>query len=200
MQSDPCPQRRTGRTASSILAVALVAAGAAAAPIMSHAATMSTLYASPTGSGTACSSSAPCSLTQAQQSVRTLDGNMSGDIVVLLAGGTYRLSSPLALGTADSGGNGHNVIWQAASGQTPVLSGGQQVSGWSLHDAANNIYAASVPVGADSRQLYVDGALAPRAAIGINRSDVQFTTSGMTIVNSTLNYLASLPEQNRRSS
>ena len=78
MRSDPCPQSRTGRTASSILAVALMAAGAAAVPTMSHAATMSTLYASPIGSGTACSSSAPCSLTQAQQSVRALDGNMSG--------------------------------------------------------------------------------------------------------------------------
>ena len=33
--------------------------------------------------------------------------------------------------------------------------------------------------------------------IGINRSDVKFTSTGMTIVNSALNYLASLPEQNR---
>jgi len=158
---------------------------------------MSTLFASPTGSGTSCSSSAPCSLTQAQQSVRALDGNMSGDIVVQLAGGIYRLSAPLVLGTADSGSNGNNVIWQAASGATPVFSGGQQITGWSLHDSANNIYAAAVPTGADSRQLYVDGALASRAAIGINRSDVQFTTSGMNIVNSALNFLASLPEQNR---
>ncbi|WP_329182001.1 ricin-type beta-trefoil lectin domain protein [Streptomyces sp. NBC_01477] len=163
----------------------------------SHAATMTTLYVSPTGSGTACSASAPCSVTQAKSSVEAVDGNMSGDIVVQLAGGTYRLSSPLVLGSADSGSNGHQVVWQAASGQSPVLSGGQQVTGWTVKDASDNIYAASVPGGADSRQLYVDGALAPRAAISIARSDVNITAGGMTIVNSALNYLASLPQQNR---
>jgi hypothetical protein len=98
---------------------------------------------------------------------------------------------------ADSGTNGHNIIFQAASGASPVISGGQQVTGWTLHDSANNIYSASVPANADSRQLYVDGAAAPRAAININRSDVTMTSTGMTINNSALNYLAGLPEQNR---
>lgn len=179
--------------------VATLAIGAvvAAPAVTSHAATMTTLYVSPTGSGTACSASAPCSVTQAKSSVEAVDGNMSGDIVVQLAGGTYRLSSPLVLGSADSGSNGHQVVWQAASGQSPVLSGGQQVTGWTVKDASDNIYAASVPGGADSRQLYVDGALAPRAAISIARSDVNITAGGMTIVNSALNYLASLPQQNR---
>src|SRR5688572_16927966 len=35
-----------------------------------------TLFASPNGSGAACSSSAPCSLAGAQQKVRTLNSNM----------------------------------------------------------------------------------------------------------------------------
>src|SRR6185312_6525752 len=134
---------------------------------------------------------------QARSSVEAVDGNMSGSIVVQLAGGVYRLSAPLVLGAADSGSNGYPVTWQAASGATPVISGGQQVTGWTLHDSTNNIYSASVPAGTDSRQLYIDGALAPRAAISINRSDVAMTTSGMTIKNSALNYLASLPEQSR---
>lgn len=182
---------------AALVATLAIGAVVAAPAVTSHAATMTTLYVSPTGSGTACSASAPCSVTQAKSSVQAIDGNMSGDIVVQLAGGTYRLSSPLVLGSADSGSNGHQVIWQAASGQSPVLSGGQQVTGWTVKDASNNIYAASVPSGADSRQLYVDGALAPRAAISISRSDVNITASGMTIVNSALNYLASLPQQNR---
>ena len=54
-----------------------------------------------------------------------------------------------------------------------------------------------MPAGADSRQLYVDGALAPRASVPIARSSVQITANGMNIVDSSLNYLASLPEQNR---
>jgi hypothetical protein len=186
-----------GLLARAALAAALALGGMAAAPALAHAAATTVLYVSPTGSGTACSASAPCSLTQAKSSVEAIDGNMSGDIAVQLAGGTYRLSAPLVLGNADSGTNGHNVVWQAAQGASPVIDGGQQVTGWTLHDSANNIYAASVPAGTDSRQLYVDGAEAPRAAITINRSDVSMTSTGMTINNSALDYLASLPEQNR---
>ncbi|MBD0734886.1 ricin-type beta-trefoil lectin domain protein [Streptomyces sp. CBMA29] len=192
------PRPHRGRPQRAALVAAFAIGAVLAAPaVTSHAATMTTLYVSPTGSGTACSASAPCSLAQAKTSVANIGGSMSGDVVVELAGGTYRMSSPLALGSADSGRNGHTVIWQAASGQQPVLSGGQQVTGWTLKDASNNIYAAAVPSGADSRQLYVDGALAPRAAIPVSRGDVKITASGMTIVNSALNYLATLPQQNR---
>ena len=187
-------KRRPARTAT-VSALLLVAA--AVTPTAAQAATATTLYVSPTGSGTACSAAAPCSLAQAKTSVEAIDGSMSGDIVVQLAGGTYRLTSPLSLGSADSGSNGYTVRWQAAAGQTPVISGGQQVTGWTLHDATNNIYAAAVPVGGDSRQLYIDGAPAPRAAVSIARTDVAFTSTGMTIQNANLDYLASLPEQNR---
>jgi len=114
------------------------------------------------------------------------------DVVVQVAGGTYRLAAPLVFTTADSG-----VTWRAAAGQTPVLSGGSQVTGWTVQDSGQNIWVASVPQGADSRQLFVDGTLAPRASIPISRSDVQITTTGMTITNSALNYLATLPQQNR---
>ena len=189
-------RRRRTRTAFTAAFAVVAACTTVVAPTIAKAAS-TTLYASPTGSGTSCSSTAPCSLTQAKSSVEAIDANMSGDIVVQLAGGTYRLSSPLSLGSADSGTNGHTVYWKAASGQTPVISGGQQVTGWTLHDSANNIYAASIPTGADSRQLYIDGTAAPRAAITIARSDIAFTGSGFTIQNSNLNYLASLPEQNR---
>jgi hypothetical protein len=192
------PGRAGRRRPARIAATTAVAfAAALAIPTAAHAAVSTTLYASPTGTGTACSATAPCSLAQAKASVEAIDGNMSGDIVVQLAGGTYRLTSPLSLGSADSGTNGHTVRWQAAPGQTPVISGGQQVTGWTLHDSTNNIYSASVPVGVDSRQLFIDGALAPRAAISIARSDVAFTSTGLTIQNSALDYLASLPEQNR---
>ena len=194
------PRRRPagGRPLRAAVVAALAAGGVVAAPaVASHAATMTTVYVSPTGSGTSCSAAAPCSLTQAKASVEALAGNMTGDIVVQLAGGTYRLSAPLALGAADSGSNGHTVVWQAAAGATPVISGGRQVTGWSLKDSASNIYAAPVPAGTDSRQLYVDGVLAPRAAVTISRNDVKITPSGMTLVNSALNYLATLPQQNR---
>lgn len=112
-----------GRPLRGAVVTALAAGVIIAAPgTAAHAATMTTLYVSPTGSGTSCSISAPCSLLQAKSSVEGLSGNMTGDIVVQLAGGTYRLSAPLVLGAADSGRNGHTVVWQAAPGVNPVLS------------------------------------------------------------------------------
>ncbi|GAA1941561.1 RICIN domain-containing protein [Kitasatospora viridis] len=194
------PQQRVGgrrRATAAVTGALLLAAAAAANPTTANAATSTTLFVSPSGSGTACSSAAPCSLTQAKTSVESINGSMSGDIVVQLAGGTYRLTSPLGLTSADSGNNGHNVIWQAAPGQTPVISGGEQVTGWTLHDSTNNIYAASIPTGTDSRQLYIDGTAAPRAAMNIARSDVSFITTGLTIQNSNLTWIGNLPEQNR---
>jgi hypothetical protein len=198
MTSFPPLRAGLGRPARAVLTLALAVGAVVAAPaVSSHAATMTTLYVSPSGSGTACSTAQPCSVTQAKTAVEAVNGNMSGDIVVQLAGGTYRMSAPLTLGAADSGSNGHSVIWQAAPGQSPVLSGGQQVTGWSVYDQSANIYAAPIPTGADARQLYVDGALAPRASITISRGDVKVTAGGMNIVNSALNYLATLPQQNR---
>ena len=60
---------------------------------------------------------------------------MSGDIVVQLADGVYRLSAPLRFTAADSGTNGYTVIWQAAPAARPVISGAQRVTGWSLADS-----------------------------------------------------------------
>ncbi|WP_223199455.1 ricin-type beta-trefoil lectin domain protein [Solihabitans fulvus] len=132
---------------------------------------------------------------KAQQLARAQSAG--NDVVVQLAGGTYRLSAPLTFASADSGQGGHTVTWQAAAGQTPILSGGSQVTGWTVQDSAQNIWVAPVPTGADSRQVFVDGALAPRASIPLSRNDVQVTTTGMNITNSALNYLATLPQQNR---
>jgi len=107
---------------------------------------------------------------------------MTGDIAVSLAGGTYRLSSTFQLGPQDSGQNGHTVIWQAASGQTPVISGATQVTGWSQYDTGRNIWRASVPAGTASRQLWVNGVEATRARGAMNPggfslSGTSFTTN-----------------------
>ena len=52
------------------------------------------------------------------------------DIVVNVRGGTYEVTSPLSFTAADSGRNGRTVTWRAAPGETPVLSGSRQVTGW----------------------------------------------------------------------
>jgi hypothetical protein len=52
-------------------------------------------FVSPTGSGNACSSAAPCSLTQAQTLVRAAAATMQTDILVELADGTLYAHRPI---------------------------------------------------------------------------------------------------------
>ncbi|HTJ72960.1 MAG TPA: hypothetical protein VL551_35810 [Actinospica sp.] len=111
---------------------------------------------------------------------------MSGDIDVDLLGGTYRLASTFQLGVQDSGENGHNVVYQAAAGQSPVITGARQVTGWSEYDSTKGIYRAAVPVGTQSSQLFVNGARAQRARSVLNPSG--FTLSGSSFVTSDPSY------------
>jgi hypothetical protein len=168
--------------ASSAVAGGIFDAGVASAAVQT------TLYVSPSGSGTACSSSSPCSLSQAKTTVESLAGSMTGDIVVSLAGGTYRLSSTFQLGPQDSGQGGHTVVWEAAPGQTPVINGATQVTGWSQYNASLGIWRASVPVGTQSRQLWVDGAEATRARSAMNPGG--FSLSGTSFTTADPSYLS----------
>ncbi|MEU6969991.1 hypothetical protein AB0A71_20070 [Kitasatospora aureofaciens] len=127
------------------------------------AATSVTLYASPTGSGSACSQAAPCSLDGAQSAVRALAPAGSGaDVTVNLLDGVYRPSATWKFTADDSGSSGHPVVWKAAAGAHPVISGATQVTGWTK-SGTSGVWSAPVPAGSASRQLYVDGHLAPVA-------------------------------------
>src|SRR5687767_3954964 len=127
-----------------MLAGAAAAVSAAAVGVVAWAAPAlaapTTLYASPSGTGTTCSSAQPCSLSGAQAAVRSLNDGMSDDIVVQLADGVYRLSAPFRLTAEDSGSNGHSVVWQAAPSARPAISGARAVTGWSVADAGRNIW------------------------------------------------------------
>jgi len=121
------------------------------------------LYVSPTGTGTACSETRPCSLEGARQKVRTLNATRSDSIVVFLRGGTYELQKPFVLGPLDSGRAPYDVIYEAYPGETPVLSGGIVIRGWSLADPQRHIWKTTVDSSLDTRQLYVNGVRAVRA-------------------------------------
>jgi regulation of enolase protein 1 (concanavalin A-like superfamily) len=156
-----------------------------------------TLYASPSGSGTVCSASRPCSLTQAKTTVRAINSSMTADITVELADGTYRLSAPLTFTSADSGTGGHTVNWKAALGARPVVTGAQKATGWAVQDSAKNIWKSNVGTGFDTRQLSVDGVLATRARAEVTRSSLTATAGGYTFTNSSLSYLNSLAQPGR---
>ncbi|MEN3541317.1 right-handed parallel beta-helix repeat-containing protein, partial [Microbispora sp. ZYX-F-249] len=196
MQS-PSPATATRPVLTGIVAAALAAAFALVAPATPALAATTTLYASPSGTGTACTSAQPCSLPAAQAAVRSQNSAMAGDIVVELADGVYRQTSPLRFTAADSGNNGYTVKWQAAAGARPVISGARAVTGWSQADPGKNIWRADVGTGIETRQLYVNGALATRARTQLNRADFTATGTGMRFTSSALNYLNNLAGQNR---
>lgn len=113
----------------------------------------------------------------AKAAVRAVNASMSDDIVVNLRGGTYPLTSPITFGTSDSGTNGHTVVYQAYNGETPVITGGKAITGWTA--ATNGEYKA--PVGTlDFRQLYVNGVRATRARFPDLGSDFQLQGSDKT--------------------
>ena len=167
-------------TLAGLICAALSTAGPA------YAVTPTVLYASPSGSGSTCSLSAPCSLDGAKSKVAGLAPSMAADIDVSLRGGTYRLSQAFALGASDSGRNGFKVVYAAYPGEKPVLNGATKVTGFSLFDSSKGIYRAAVPAGTQSRQLFVDGVRAQRARGPLNPPG--FTLSGSSFTTSDSSY------------
>jgi Right handed beta helix region len=131
------------------------------APPQATANVQYTYYASPAGSGSACSLASPCSLTQVQAAVRAVNANMAGDIQVVLRGGEYYLSSPLTLTESDSGFNGYTVYWLSYPGETPELVGGTPVTGWTVY--SGSIYQANVGTGLGFNALYENRTRANKA-------------------------------------
>lgn len=104
-------------------------------------------------------------LQRAQAAVRSLPSSTfkDQDVYVYIEEGTYRLQEPLVLTSRDSGHHGHDVIWSAAPGGDPIISGAIQITGWSLYDTTLNIYRTKIDPSYVSRQLYVNGNRAQRA-------------------------------------
>ncbi|MFD8498244.1 right-handed parallel beta-helix repeat-containing protein [Amycolatopsis sp. NPDC059657] len=191
------PLRDRLRSCLAAVAVLTASAGGVLALATPASAATKTLYVAPNGSGSTCSANSPCAIPQAKTKVRAINDAMTSDIAVMIADGTYRLTEPLTFTSADSGTNGHIVLWKAASGARPVLTGAQRAGGWTLHDSAKGIWRAKVGTGFDTRQLYVDGVPAKRASHEINRSDLTATTTGYTFTSSSLRFLDNLARSGR---
>lgn len=119
-------------------------------------------WASPSGSGDGLTFDTPGSIATVKALARA--NRAADDITVYLRGGTYALAAALSFTSDDSGANGHRVVWQAYGIAPSILSGGVQITGWTLHDAPKNIWSASVPAGQNARQLYVNGVRVARAS------------------------------------
>jgi len=185
------------KTAKLILKVLALAAILISMQNEISAATQKTYYVSPTGSdanpGTI---DLPfLTVTKARDMVRTINSSMTGDIIVYLRAGTYIMTGGLTLtedGTYhDSGTNGYNIIYSAYNSEEVIISGGQSIGGWVLHDAAKNIYKAYFATGLKTRQLYVNCKRAIRArssviADGTLPSGWSTTSTGFNAPNSNM--------------
>lgn len=75
-----------------------------------------------------------------------------------LRGGTYILTAPLALTSADN-----SETWQSYPGENAIISGGNVLTtGWTLHDTPNNIWQLT-GITWNFRELYVNNLHATRA-------------------------------------
>lgn len=178
----------SGLVAGLAVAAAVVAVPQGAARADTHP-VQAVYYAAPGGAGAACTHDDPCSLTGARDLVRQHTAGMTGDLVVRLLDGTYPETGPLTLtedgATHDSGSNGFDVVYEAAPGAHPVLSGGRRVTGWSLQDATNNVWRAHVGDLA-TRQLYVNGVRAVRDHGTVNPDGWVKTAAGWTAPDATM--------------
>ena len=72
---------------------------------------------------------------RARQEVDKINDDMTGDIVVNIAGGDYYLEDTVTFGPEDSGTNGHEVIYRSSDGNGKAnLIGGEEIEGWTLAD------------------------------------------------------------------
>jgi hypothetical protein len=123
-----------------------------------------TYHVSPSGSDTAAATvDQPFATVQrALEAIHAARDRAAGEMTVIVAGGRYELSAPIRLDAGTSGVHGQQLVIRAAEGQTPLLSGGRRIEGWTLHDAERGIYRAPAP-SFGFRQLYVNGNRAIRA-------------------------------------
>jgi hypothetical protein len=132
------------------------------------AGTQATFYVSPTGSddNTGTESAPFKTITAARDAVRAINTTMTGDIYIMLKGGTYEVSNTITLTPKDGGNNGFRIYYKAVPGETPIVSGATKVTGWTLH--SGSIYKASLNRTTKLRNLYVNDkrALMTKKAVG----------------------------------
>ncbi|UNK70531.1 right-handed parallel beta-helix repeat-containing protein [Microbacterium sp. H1-D42] len=180
-------------------AIALTATGVIAASPALASADELTVVVAPDGKASAPSGDKVVkSIAAAKKFVKNKGAKQ--DVRVILAGGTYELDEPLRFDSKDGGRDGHTVTWAAAAGEKVVLSGGDEVSGWRLHDAAANIWVADVAPGTQSRQLYVDGKSAKRTQMLLaqdkkDRAHLEWTDQGINLLDDRFGDLSALQNQ-----
>lgn len=147
---------RSIRIALIVLPALMLMLGASAEPLVLHVA--------PNGNDKAVGTQkAPFrTLSRARNAIRSLkqkSGLPKGGVRVLVHAGTYRLAEPFTLLPQDSGTASSPVVYAAAPGARPIISGGRVISG--LRRNADGSYSTTIKEAAGHnwvfRQLFVNG-------------------------------------------
>lgn len=149
-----------------------------------------TVYVSPKGSdesGTGAEDAPFATIGRAKEYVRTLDKN-KGDIVVEIAEGFYALDETLVFDENDSGSKSGEVIYRAAEGAVPIISGGRILdSQWEIAEEVNwlsdglTAYKTHLERDDKLRAIYVDGkraSMTRRSATPVAAAGFYFITAG----------------------
>jgi hypothetical protein len=152
------------------LVIAVIISACSIASRAAATSSATTFYVSPAGndswSGT--SRSTPfATVGGAQNAIRSLKANgLSQPVTVYLLGGTYNLTTPVVFTPEDSGTSAAPITYAAYPSQQPIISGGQQITGWSPYTGTNipaaaqgKVWSAQVAGGGgwEFRQLFVNG-------------------------------------------
>ncbi len=112
-------------------------------------------------------------ITAAKNKIKLINTTMSDDIIVYLRDGRHELDATLNFDSSDSGSNGYTITYRNYPGESPSISGGKVITGWTydpaidIDNTANNLtvsgFYTDIPGSYKFRQLYVDGEPAIRA-------------------------------------
>lgn len=117
------------------------------------------IFVSPSGNDENDGISAPVkTIKKAQELVSALTENMTGDIIVNIAEGTYFEGETLVFDDSHGGKNGYKVIYK---GNKATISGG--IKAENFEEYKNGIYYTSLDGVTDVRNLYVNGYPATKA-------------------------------------
>jgi hypothetical protein len=96
-------------------------------------------------------------LARAQTAVRGVSRTgRTTPIQVVVRGGTYTLTAPWTFAAADAGTAAVPIVYAAYPGETPIVSGGTQLGGWTS-PSAGTWTTTTLPAAAAFEQLWVGG-------------------------------------------
>src|SRR5258706_14884667 len=122
-------------------------------------------------------------------------GGLTTDVRVVIHGGTYCLDQPLVLGPKFSGTEQHSITFAAFPGETPVISAGRQVTGWTKGTGQVwTVFLPDVKLGKwNFRQPFVNGGPAVRArSPNFNDDPPYYSVSGAQLSEDNQNFQVAL--------